>query len=415
MARVGHAGRGERPDLSAGLLAQLVVRDGPACLVVRLAVSDVERALGGILIDCLSKRVRLAVEVPEGDPAQVANAVVALAARLGKRRPRVGLLQTRDILATQEGARLLAVPCDPPPPPNSTLVAARAPLGAEPLLGLLAKGAEVVVSGLLSPSAIAIAFARHEHRWQATDHDRIAAAAAAGRILSAGAAATGGDLDDAPSNVGLPFADVAADGVITFGSTGATPRVAGLALSLLDGVRDPHALVEPDVTVDLDDATLLGNVLTGVRGRAPADWIAGTLDFETGFVAEAELGYGGTGAATRAIAAARELEKRLAATMHDDRYRVEIVGIDASTKSAGERAANLAIVPARDVRLRMAVRTVARAAADGALAEFASLASFGSAGAGGLRTSVAPERRLCEARIPKAFVPWSATPPAGEP
>ncbi|MBL8833200.1 MAG: acyclic terpene utilization AtuA family protein [Rhodospirillales bacterium] len=414
MARVGHAGRGERPDLSAGLLAQLVARDGPACLVVRLAAAEVERALGGILIDCLSKRVRLAVEVPDGDPTQVVNSIVALAARLGKRRPRVGLLQARDILATQEGARLLAVPCDPPPP-NSTLVSARAPLGAEPLLGLFSKGAEVVVSGLLSPSAVAVAFARHEHRWQARDHDRIAAAAAVGRILSAGAAAAGGDLDDAPDNVGLPFADIAADGVATFGSTGAAPRVPGLALSLVDGVRDPQALVEPDVTVDLEDATLLGSVLTGVRGRAPADWLAGTLAFEIGFVAEAEIGYGGTGAAARAIAAARELEARLAKSMRDDRFRVEIVGIDASTKAAGERAANLAIVPARDVRLRMAVRTAARAAADGAVAEFAAVASFGPAGAGGFRAAVAPERRLCEARIPKALVPWSATPPAGDP
>jgi hypothetical protein len=415
MARIGHAGRGERPDLSARLLAQLIARDGPACLVLRLGIADVERALGGILIDCLSKRVRLAIEVPEADPAQVANAVVALAARLAKRRPRVGLLQARDILATQEGARLLAVPCDPPPPPNSTLVAAVAPLGAGPLLGLLSKGAEVLVSGPLSPAALAIAFARHEHRWTSTDYDRLASAAAAGRILSAGAAAVGGDLDDVAVNIGLPFADIAADGVVKFGSTGTAPRVAGLALSLLDGVCDPQALVEPDVTIDLDDATLLGPNLSGVRGRAPADWLSGSLVFETGFIAEAEIGYGGTGAAGRAIAAARELESRLAACMGDDRYRVEIVGIDASTKAAGERAANLAIVPARDVRLRLAVRSTTRAAALGALAEFGALQGFGPAGAGGLRTTIRPERRICDARIPKAFVPWSATPPAGEP
>jgi hypothetical protein len=101
--------------------------------------------------------------------------------------------------------------------------------------------------------------------------------------------------------------------------------------------------------------------------------------------------------------------------MGDDRFRVEIVGIDASTKAAGERAASLAIVPARDVRLRLAVRTTTRAAAFGALAEFGALQAFGPAGAGGLRTTIQPERRVCEARIPKAFVPWSATPPAGEP
>ncbi len=414
MVRIGHAGRGERPNLTAGLLAQLVAHDGPSCLVVRLSIGEVERALAGVLIDCLSKRVRLAIEVVESEPGYVANAVVALAARLGKRRPRIGLLQSRDILATQDGARLLAVPCDPPPPPNSTLVAVSAPLGAEPLLGLLSKGSEILVTGPLSPSAIAIAFARQEHRWPSGDFDRIAGAAAAGRILSAGAASAGGDLDDAPEKIGLPYADIAADGVATFGTTGTPQRIAGLALSLLDGVRDPHAIVEPDATVDLDDATLLGPVLTGVRGSAPTDWLAGTLEFESGFVAEGEFGYGGTGSTVRAIAAARELETRLAATMGDGRYRVEIVGIDASTKAAGDRAANLAVVPGRDARVRMAVRAATRTTAEAAIAEFASLVAFGPAGAGGLRTSILPERRLSVARIPKAYVPWSATQMAAE-
>ncbi|MBI3504920.1 MAG: acyclic terpene utilization AtuA family protein [Proteobacteria bacterium] len=414
MARIGHAGRGERPDLTAGLLAQLAARDGPACLVVRLSITDVERALGGILIDCLSKRVRLAIEVVDSEPSYVANAVVALAARLGKRRPRIGLLQSRDILATQDGARLLAVPCDPPPPPNSTLVAVTAPLGAEPLIGLLAKGSEILVTGPLSPAAIAVAVARHEHRWPANDYDRIAGTAAAGRILGAGAASAGGDLDDMPERVGLPFADIAADGVATFGATGSAPRIAGLALSLLDGVRDPGALVEPDATVDLGNATLLGPVLTGVRGKAPEDWIEGTLEFEAGFLAEAECGFGGTGAATRAIAAARDLEARLTRSMGESRFRVEIVGIDASTKAAGERAANLPLVPARDARIRMAARTATRAAADGAVAEFAALVAFGPAGAGGLCASVVPERRASVARIPKRYVPWSATQMAPE-
>ncbi len=405
--RLAHAGRGSRPDETKELLVHLLAGPGPHCLMLRLTARDVERALAPILIDCLSGRVRLAIEVPSGEPVPVAHAVNALAAKLGRRRPRVGLVEGNDLLATQAGASLLGLPCDPPPPPDSLLVAAQVRFGADAPLALFAKGAEVLVSGQLAPSATAIAFARYVHRWGDGDHARLAAAAAAGRILSAGAAAVGGDLYD-PSldgrhEIGLPLAEIAEDGAVAFESTRDAPPVAGLALALLDGVDDPRHWPEPDVTLDFDDATLIGPKLSGMRGGAAPSHLPGVLAFETGFVGEGELAYGGTGAAGRAIDAARALESRLSAMPPDIRARVEIVGIDSATRGAGERAADLAVVPGKDVRLRLAVRAPARDAVDAALAEFAALAAFGPAGAGGVRQSAHPERRVSAARIPRAL------------
>jgi hypothetical protein len=415
MPRLGHAGRGERPDATAALLERLAAHDGLACLALRLSLSGVERALGAILIECLSRRVRLAVEVDgDGDPGLVANALTALAARLGKRRPRLGLVGAHVMLPSLDTARLESLALDPPMPPGAKLVGASAPLGAEPLLGLLAKGSEVIVCGPLSPGALAVALCRQDHRWNAGDHDLLAGAAAAGRILCAGAGATGGDLDEAPAGIGLPFVDIAPDGVAAFASTGSPLRNAGLALALLDGVRDPAAIREPDVTVDLADATLLGPNLSGVRGGAPADRVEGSLVFEVGHVAEAECAYGGTGAAARAVAAARELEGRLAALLGDERFRIEIAGLDAATKSAGERASDLSVVPSRDVRLRMAARTASRASGEAALAEFVALASFGPASAGGFTTRLSPERRASVAHFPRAYVNWRATASAAD-
>lgn len=405
--RLAHAGRGGRPDETKEALVHLTAAPGPHCLMLRLALRDVERALAPILIECLSGRVRLAIEVPAGDPAAVAHAVNALAAKLGRRRPRVGIVDGGDLLATQGGAGLLGVPCDPPPPPDSVLVAAHVRFGAAPLLALFAKGAEIIVSGPLTPSATAIAFARYAHRWPAEDHARIAAAAAAGKILAAGPAAVGGDLFDpaidAPRAIGLPICDVAEDGAVVFESTRDPPPVAGLALALLDGVEDPRAWIEPDVRVDLDDATLIGARLSGVRGDAAPGHLPGTLVFETGFVGEAELAYGGTGAAGRAIHAARALETRLAGMPPDMRVRIEIVGLDAATRGCGARAADLAVVPGKDVRVRMATRAPTRDAVDAALAEFAAIAAFGPAGAGGVRQSAHPERRVSIAAIPAAL------------
>jgi hypothetical protein len=315
--RLAHAGRGFRPDETKELLVHLLAAPGPHCLMLRLNARDVERALGPVLIDCLTGRVRLAIEAPQGEPPQVAHAVNALAAKLGRRRPRVGLVEGNDLLATQSGAALLGLPCDPPPPPDSTLVAAQVRFGAEPLLALFAKGAEVLVSGPLAPSAASVAFARYARRWGEGDHVRLAAAAAAtGRILSANAASVGGDLYDpgidGTREIGLPLAGIAEDGGVVFESTRDALPVASLALALLDGIDDPRHHLEPDVALDLDDATLTGARLSGVRGGAAPGHFPGTLTFETGFVGEGELGYGGTGAAGRAIEAARALEARLA-------------------------------------------------------------------------------------------------------
>ncbi len=412
MARVGHAGRGGRPDETARLLASLASYPGSACLVLRLAVDDIERALSGVLIECLSKRVRLVVEIVEGTVPAASNALVAMAARLARRRPRVGTLQSRDILATQQGARLLAVPCDPPAPGDSTLVEAVAPLGAEPLLGLFSKGAEVIVCGSVAPSAVCVAFARHEHRWPADAFGQIAGAAAAGRILKVGPAGIGRVLDEPSPAAGLPFADIAVDGSIKFGSSGIAPTPAGLALALLDGVRDPASVVEPDVTLDLSNATILGATLSGVAGRHAADWLDGRLVFESGFLAEGELAFGGTGAAARAIQAARSLEGRLAAALRDERFRVEVVGVESATRAAGERAGDLAIVPGRDVRIRVAARTATQELARTALAEFLALSESVPGGPGGLRRTLARARHVCVAQIPKALVPWSVTAPA---
>ncbi len=410
MLRIGHAGGGERPLETAALLANLAEREGTNVLVMRLEPGDINRALGDILVPCLSKRVRLVVEVPQGDPLAVANALAALAARRGQRRPRLGLVEGHDLLATQPPALLASLPCDPPMAPDLAVRAAVAPLGAEPLLGLIAKGSEILVTGRLAVSAAAIAFARHAYRWPSDAYDKLAAAAAIGRILAAGAASVGGDLDDAMPVACLPFADIAPDGTALFQATHARPvRVAGLALALLDGLRAPGQWVEPDVLVDLGEAVLEGPRLSGVAGRAAPDWLVGEFAFDGSLVGEAEASYGGTGAGARALAAASDLEDRLAALPGDARWRVEIVGLDAAAKTAGERVRDLAVAPSRDVRVRLAVRGQTQAPIHAALLEFQAMTVFGSAGAALLRATQSRERRIANAQVPKDLVTVRAT------
>jgi hypothetical protein len=415
MLRIGHAGYGERPLETAALLDRVAECQGTGVLALQLGSDDVERILGDLLVPCLAKRVRLALEVLDGDPLAVLSALTGIAARLGRRRPRVGVLEGHNLLATQLPAVLAALRCDPPPPPGFALAAAEVELGSEPLLGLIAKGAEILVTGIVAPSAVPIAFARHAHRWQADDFDRLAAAACVGRILRAGAASVGGDLDEVVPASGLPFADISADGTARFHATHGGPvRVAGLALALLDGLAAPTQWVEPDVTVDLGNAALHGSQLQDIAGGPAAEWIAGRFVFEGGHIGAAEIAYGGGGAAARGRAAARDIEMRLAALPGDARCRVEVVGFDAAAKAAGEQVRDLAVAPGRDVRVRVAVRGETGLQVEAALAEARALVRFGPSGGALLHATAARERRVSATRVDKVLVSARATQITGD-
>ena len=98
------------------------------------------------------------------------------------------------------------------------VLSANAYIGSVPIVEALARGANVVITGRSTDTALTMAPLRHEFGWAGDDWDRLAAGIIAGHIIECGAQCSGGnclyDWQNIPdlANVGYPIVEASADG-----------------------------------------------------------------------------------------------------------------------------------------------------------------------------------------------------------
>ena len=98
------------------------------------------------------------------------------------------------------------------------ILSANAYIGAFPLAEALATGAQVVIAGRSTDTALTLAPMVHRFGWQPDDFDRLSAGTIAGHIIECGAQCTGGncqvDWQSIPdmANIGYPIVEAEPDG-----------------------------------------------------------------------------------------------------------------------------------------------------------------------------------------------------------
>ena len=286
------------------------------------------------------------------------------------------------------------------------VLSANAYLGATPIAAALAAGADIVVTGRVVDSALALGPLMHEFGWGPGDHDLLAAGSLVGHLIECGCQATGGlftDWESVPdwADIGYPIAECSSDGSFRItkpAGTGGLISRAAVCEQLLYEIGDPGAYVLPDVVCDFrdvvveqDDASHVS--VRGARGRAPTSTYKVSATALHGYRAVGSLVIVGIDAARKAERTGAAIVERTRKLLHEAGLadyaatHVEVLGAEASYGPHSRARA------AREVMLRVVADHADRRALEIFAREIAPAGtswSPGTTGPGGGRPQVSP-------------------------
>ncbi|MFN2566225.1 MAG: acyclic terpene utilization AtuA family protein [Gemmatimonadaceae bacterium] len=313
---------------------------------------DFVGAVASVLPAVVARGLRVIANAGGVNPPACADAIRALAAQEGvPGRVRVGVVTGDDLLLRLDelldaghalanmdtGEGLSAI--------RDRVIAANAYIGSAPIVEALDRGANVVITGRSTDTALTMAPLRHEFGWGSTDWDRLAAGIVAGHIIECGAQCSGGnclyDWRNVPdlADVGYPIVEASSDGtfvVTKHRGTGGWVTVASVTEQLVYEMGDPRSYITPDViadftTIQLEDAGHDRVRVHGIQGRPSTDKLKVSVAYRAGYKAVGTLVYAWPEALDKARRADEVLRARLDRMgLRFDHVLTEFVGASAT-------------------------------------------------------------------------------------
>ncbi len=283
-----------------------------------------------VLPELVERKVRVITNAGGLNPRACREKIFEVARELGIHGLRVGTVEGDDLLPRLPELLAAGHPLanmdsgEPLAPLLAKVTSANAYLGAQPVVEALGQGAQIVLCGRVTDTALALAPLIHEFGWQRDDWDRLAAGTIAGHILECGAQATGGNFSRWWEvrdlwNVGYPIAEVSQDGsfvVTKHPGTGGMVTVDTVAEQLVYEMGDPREYITPDVTADFTSIELsqAGEdrvAVRGIRGRPNTPFLKISASYLAGYKASGDITICGPRAVDKALLAAETVWKRL--------------------------------------------------------------------------------------------------------
>lgn len=431
---------GDRWDAAVPVVESLAASGGPAVLMYEtlaertLALAQLqrqsnpqsgwepslERFVRPVLKRCVEAGIPIVGNFGAANPAGAARRLRQLATELGLPPLRIAVVEGDDLHTTLPPARLQELL--PASLAGKKLVSANVYLGAREIAAALKSGAQIVVTGRVADPALALGPMLAHFNWAPDAWDLLAAGTMAGHLLECGAQVTGGyfadpGIKDVPrlADVGFPIVEIRSDGAFIVtkpAGTGGVVNRRTVTEQLLYEIHDPAAYLTPDVVADISEAELIdhGNdcvEVVGVRGHPAPEKLKATLCYEGGWLAEGEISYAGPNAIARAQLAGAIVKKR----MHDLGLghlpvRRDLMGIGSVFPDDAGRwwEEQSGLMPAQDVRLRVASAALTKSDAEAIAREVLALYTCGPAGGGGVRTNVTPRLASESCLVPRAWL-----------
>ena len=208
---------------------------------------------------------------------------------------------------------------------RAQILSANAYIGAFPLAEALDTGADVVIAGRSTDTALTLAPMVHRFRWKPDEYDKLAAGTIAGHIIECGAQTTGGncqvDWQTIPNmaDIGYPIVEAESDAtfvVTKHSAAGGRVNTHVVKEQLLYELGDPKRYLTPDCVADftsiqLEDAGADRVRVSGIRGGPRPATLKLSISYAAGWKAIGTLVYSWPQALEKARAADRVVRDRL--------------------------------------------------------------------------------------------------------
>ncbi|MFN3412814.1 MAG: acyclic terpene utilization AtuA family protein, partial [Thermoanaerobaculum sp.] len=311
--------------------------------------TDFLTLLRRVLPEIMARNVKIVTNAGGLNPRACREGIFQLAEELNVCGLKVGIVEGDDLLPRldelfaagvhlvhmETGARLSDVP-------RERVLSANAYLGAMPVAQALKQGAQIVLAGRITDTALVLGPLVAEFGWGPEDWDLLAAGTVAGHIVECGAQCTGGNFSrwwEVPDlwDVGYPVLECHDDGsfvVTKHPGTGGLVNVATVSEQLLYEMGDPTDYITADCRVDFTSIRLqqVGEnrvLVSGIQGKPRTDFYKVSASVQGGFKAAGQLVISGPRAVEKAKLCAelvfRRLEKAGVSFPPEDRV-VELLG-----------------------------------------------------------------------------------------
>lgn len=351
---------------------------------------DFVGAIESVLPAIAKRGVRVIANAGGVNPPACAEAIRGVADRGGVRdKVRVGVVTGDDLLPRLDellaaghelrnmdtGEALDTV--------RDRVLSANAYIGSVPIVEALDRGANVVITGRSTDTALTMAPLRYEFGWAADDWNKLAAGIVAGHIIECGAQCSGGnclfDWRNIPdlADVGYPIVEARPDGTFDIAKhphTGGRISVQSVTEQLVYEMGDPHSYITPDVIADFTSIELGAAGpdrvhVFGIQGRPATDKLKVSIAYRAGFKAVGTLVYSWPDALDKARKADEVLRTRLDRLgLRFEQLLTEFVGVSATHGPLAGAAHD-----APEVQLRVGVRSPDRATVERFTRELAPL------------------------------------------
>jgi hypothetical protein len=339
-------------------------------------------AMDGVLPAVLERGVKVIANAGGVNPPACADALLALAAERGAAgRLTLGVVTGDDLLPRLDELIAAGHPLAnmdtgaPLTDVRDRVLAANAYIGSTPIVEALQQGAQVVITGRSTDTALTMAPLRYEFGWADEAWDHLAAGIIAGHIIECGAQCSGGNcLHDWRSipdlaDIGYPIIEARADGTFTVtkhAGTGGRISIPSVTEQLVYEMGDPNRYITPDVVADFTSIRLADDGpdrvrVHGITGSEPTDSLKVSIAYRDGWKAVGTLVYSWPDALEKAQLADRVLRERLDRLgLRFDTILTEFVGATATHGPlAGPPSPDLP-----EVQLRIGVRGHDRSAVE---------------------------------------------------